>query len=294
MTLMPRNRTLTTATLAVAVVILSIRSACGATWEESFDDKFSKNYFVEPQSKSGGWAQAKINPAKGYSGSAGAVSIVKTPARLGSGAMKCVRSEDGRRMELELVSRHEKDSPRVGQHCWAGLSILVPESGAANKGMCIQWHGGMPGAAQGKEYAQGPECCLRFDDGKFIYWNNTKASKSAEPERKVATLVEEVKPGKWYDFVFHHYFSLGDDGLTEIWVDGKKVYTENGCNVFYYRNQFAFKFGMYGTGSPGAIYFDQAKVVTGRGSYEQVAPDRAKATESPSQPKTEGRRKESR
>ena len=267
---------MTTAHIAVLVAMISIASACGATWEESFEGKFSKSYFAEPEVTGVGWSNTRINPATGYSGTAGSVSLVKTPTRKGSGAMKCVRSEKGKRMELELVNRDEKDSPRMNQHSWAGISILVPETGAANKGMCIQWHGGMPGAAQGKEYAQGPECCLRFDDEKFIYWSNSKESKSAEPVRKTATLVEKVKPGEWYDFVFHQFFSLNEDGLTEIWVNGKKAYTQNGCNAFYYRTKYAFKFGMYGTGSPGAIYFDQAKVMTGTGSYEQVAPGGAK------------------
>jgi len=268
--------------------MISFGSACGATWEESFDGKFSKNYYVEPQAKGEGWSHRRIHPATGYSGSAGEVSIVESPARLGRGAMKCVRSENGRRMELELVNRDEKNSPRLNQHFWAGISILVPESGAANGGMCIQWHGGMPNAAQGKEYARGPEACLRFDNGQFIYWNNSKASKSAEAVRKRATLVEKAKPGQWYDFVFHHFFSLKDDGLTEIWVNGKKVYTQNGCNAFYYRSQFAFKFGLYGSGSPGTLYFDEAKVMTGSGSYEQVAPGGTKQTVIPSPEATEG------
>jgi len=51
---------------------------------------------------------------------------------------------------------------------------------------------------------------------------------------------------------------------------------------------------MYGTGSPGAIYFDEAKVVTGSGSYEQVASGAEKAAESPSHPKTESLLKEPR
>lgn len=267
---------MTTAHIAGLVAMISITSACGATWEESFDGKFAKSYFVEPEVTGGGWSNTRINPATGYSGKAGSVSLVKTPARKGGGAIRCIRAEGGRRMEFELVNRDEDDSPRLNQQSWAGLSILVPETGAANKGMCIQWHGGMPGKAQGKEYAQGPECCLRFDDGKFIYCSNAKESKEAEPIKRATTIVENVKPGEWYDFVFHQFFSLKDDGLTEVWVNGKKVYTQKGANCFYYRTKFAFKFGMYGTGTPGAIYFDQAKVMTGAGSYEQVAPGGAK------------------
>ena len=267
--------------MVVLVSAITIGSAFGATWEESFDGKFSKSYFVEPEVTGGGWSNTRINPSTGYSGKAGSVSLVKTPARKGEGAVRCIRAEGGRRMELELVNRDENDSPRLNQHSWAGISILVPETNAANKGMCIQWHGGFPGKAQGKEYALGPECCLRFDDGKFVYCSNAKESKEATPVQKSTTIVENVKPGEWYDFVFHQFFSLKEDGLTEIWVNGKKVYTQNGCNCFYYRTKFAFKFGMYGTGTPGAIYFDQAKVITGSGSYEQVAPDGAKPAATP-------------
>ena len=276
MTLMPKNRTLAAAPLAGLVVMLAFGSACGATWEEPFDGKFSKNYYVEPQAKGQGWNHTRINPATGYSGKAGEVSIVKAPVRKGSGAMRCV-SKDGKRMELELVNRGEKDSPRLNQHSWAGISILFPAAAAPTGGFCIQWHGGMPNKAQGKEYARGPEAALRISGRQLIYWNNFKESKSAEGGKRRATLVEDVQPGRWYDFVFHHYFSLKDDGLIEIWVNGKKVYTEKGCNAFYYRSQFAFKFGLYGSGSKGAIFFDEAKVMTGAGSYEEVAPGGAKA-----------------
>ena len=108
--------------------------------------------------------------------------------------------------------------------------------------------------------------------------------------------MEKAQPGQWYDFVFHHYFSIGDDGLTDIWVKGKKVYSQKGCNAFYYRSKFAFKFGSYGSGTGGTIYFDEAKVVTGAGSYEQVSPGGAHplpeaetaATPSPAKPNPAG------
>ena len=86
---------------------ISIGSSHAATWAESFDGRFLKNYFVEPQDKGGGWSNLRINPAAGYSGNAGEVALVKTPARKGSGAMKCVRKETGRRMEFELVTLHD-------------------------------------------------------------------------------------------------------------------------------------------------------------------------------------------
>lgn len=272
------NRVVTTVYIAALAVMVSIGSACGATWQESFDGKFSRKYFVEPQAAGQGWNNQRINPATGYSGAAGEVSIVRIPLRKGSGAMKCV-NKDGKRMELELVSRHEGDSPRLNRHCWAAVSILMPADIAPTGGFCVQWHGGEPNKAQGKEYAHGPEAALRISDGQFVYWNNFKASKSAEAGKRRIPIVEKIRPGKWYDFVFHHYFSLKDDGLTEIWVDGKKVYTDKGCNAFYYRPKFAFKFGAYATGSRGTLYFDEAKVITGSGSYQEVAPGGAKPME---------------
>ena len=271
MTQIPHRASAPLALIAGLLVATTTEPARGATWAESFEGKFSRNYFIEPQDLGGGWSNQRINPAKGYAGSAGEVSLVKTPVRHGSGAMKCVRSEKGRRMEFELVNRDEKDSPRIGEHCWAAVSILVPESATNHSGMVLQWHGGVPNAGQGKEYAQGPEACLRLDNGQFIYRTNYKQAKEAEPGNRVATLVEKAEPGQWYDFVFHHYFSLKEDGLTEVWVQGKKVYAQQGSNAFYYRSNFAFKFGSYGSGTGGTIYFDEAKVVTGTGSYEQVS-----------------------
>jgi hypothetical protein len=256
--------------------IISTTTAHGAAWAESFEGRFARNYFVEPQDMNGGWSNLRINPAAGYSGSAGGVNIVKTPARAGTGAMKCERTQQGRRMEFELVNRDENDSPRVNQHCWAAVSILVPAGSITHSGMVVQWHGGFPGKAEGKEYAQGPEACLRLDKGQFTFHTNFKESKQTAPGSRVAKLVENVVPGQWYDFVFHHYFSLNDEGLTEIWVQGRKLYSQQGGNAFYYRSKFAFKFGSYGSGTGGTILFDEAKVMTGAGSYEQVSPGGAK------------------
>ena len=276
MTQIPHRASAPLALIAGLLVATTTGPARGATWAESFEGKFSRNYFIEPQDLGGGWSNQRINPAKGYAGSAGEVSLVKTPVRHGSGAMKCVRSEKGRRMEFELVNRDETDSPRIGKPCWAAVSILFTADSVTHSGMVIQWHGGVPNAGQGKEYAQGPEACLRLDNGQFIFRTNYKQSKEAEPGNRVATLVEKAQVGQWYDFVFHHDFSLGDDGLTEIWVQGKKVYAQQGSNAFYYRSNFAFKFGSYGSGTGGTIYFDEAKVVTGTGSYEQVSVGGAK------------------
>ena len=103
----------TSAALALVVglfPIISANHANGATWAESFEGRFARNYFVEPQEMNGGWSNMRINPAAGYSGRAGAVNIVKTPVRVGNGAMKCERTQQGRRMELELVNRDENEA----------------------------------------------------------------------------------------------------------------------------------------------------------------------------------------
>jgi len=242
--------------------MISAGSAFGGKWEESFEGKFSKAYFVEPQAKGQGWNRRKINPDTGYSGKAGEMRIVEAPIRKGKGAMRCV-NKDGKRMEFELVSRHEKGSPRLNDHCWAAISILMPPSDAPTGGFCIQWHGGVPNRAQGKEYARGPEAALRIKKKEMVYWSNSKASKSAKAGRERVTIVKNAKPGKWYDFMFHHFFSLKDNGVAEIWVNRRRVYAKRGCNAFYYRSTFSFKFGAYGSGSRGTLYFDEAKVETG-------------------------------
>jgi hypothetical protein len=111
-------------------------------------------------------------------------------------------------MEFELENREEMDSPRIGEHCRAVVSIMAPAESLSHSGMVVQWHGGFPGKAEGKEYAQGPEACLRLDNRRFIYQTNYKQSKEAESSNRVETLVEKVVQGQWYDFFFHDFFSL--------------------------------------------------------------------------------------
>jgi hypothetical protein len=82
-------------------------TSSGAIWEESFEGKFKKSYFVEPQEMGGGWSNLRMNPAAGYSGKAGDLSLTKTPNCNGGGALKNVRSDKGRRMDTPPPMQHD-------------------------------------------------------------------------------------------------------------------------------------------------------------------------------------------
>ncbi len=88
---------------------------------------------------------------------------------------------------------------------------------------------------------------------------------------------------KWTDFVFHVKWSLGSDGLIEVWKDGTKIYTKSGANTYAgYTTGNYMKSGIYKwpwKSAPSSsnttrrvIYVDDVRIGDESASYDDVKP----------------------
>jgi hypothetical protein len=102
--------------------------------------------------------------------------------------------------------------------------------------------------------------------------------------------------GKWTDWVFRVQWSYTNDGILEVWKDGKKVYSRLNAPIGYNDEEGPyFKMGLYkgawellpADGSQldvvdhRVIYHDEFKMADERGSYELVAPGASESVPEP-------------
>lgn len=160
----------------------------------------------------------------------------ETPARLkiveapglapGRRAVRfCVpRAPNSFRAELSLP--HEQGF----QERWYGGRLLVPADWTTDptraSDIVMQWH-----AIPGNGKPTNPNLSIAVA-GK--HWR-IRQNFGEPPERKKGwqqELDDPVQPGQWVAWVIHAKWSPREDGLIEIWKDGKQVVQRKGLNVY--------------------------------------------------------------
>ena len=116
------------------------------------------------------------------------------------------------------------------QERWYGERIFVPQDWIfdPNRGVDIvmQWH-----AIPGNWRATYPN--LEISIGKTNWFvRQSYGSAQTKPTRTQKILDDSVRPGSWVSWVIHAKWSAGDDGLLQIWKDGKRVVDLKGANVY--------------------------------------------------------------
>ncbi|MEI6465213.1 MAG: polysaccharide lyase [Verrucomicrobiota bacterium] len=134
------------------------------------------------------------------------------------------RAADSFRAELSLPSEQGFNER------WYGESLLVPEDwvfdAAKGHDIVMQWH-----AVPGNGRATYPNLAISIQDSHWFIQQNFGATerKATRVKRK---LDEPVRRGAWLAWVVHAKWSPRDDGLIEIWLDGKRVVEIKGPNVY--------------------------------------------------------------
>jgi hypothetical protein len=89
---------------------------------------------------------------------------------------------------------------------------------------------------------------------------------------------------KWHSYILHVKHSSNSDGLTEIWIDGVKVFSKTGANAYPVGSTYSMpwlKMGIYksnwnGTGTTQTtqrvIYFDDIKMGNEFATYNDMVP----------------------
>ena len=102
-----------------------------------------------------------------------------------------------------------------------------------------------------------------------------------------------IKKDRWNSFVVHINHSAGSDGNFEIWLDGVKVLSRTGANMYPLVNGIEkpkWKFGIYkwdwnGSGttdvSKRVLYFDDIKIYNGIATLQEVNADNGTTTIAP-------------
>jgi hypothetical protein len=113
---------------------------------------------------------------------------------------------------------------------WYGERMLIPEEwvfdpGKAND-IVMQWH-----AVPGNWKATYPNLEISIGNDRWFV-RQSYGSAQTKPTRTNTKLDEPVKRGVWISWVIHAKWSPNDDGLLQIWKDGKVVFERKGANVY--------------------------------------------------------------
>ncbi len=116
------------------------------------------------------------------------------------------------------------------QERWYGERIFVPQDWIfdPNRGVDIvmQWH-----AIPGNWRATYPNLEISIGNTNWFV-RQSFGSAQTKPTRTQKILDDPVQPGSWVSWVIHAKWSAGDDGLLQIWKDGKRVVDLKGANVY--------------------------------------------------------------
>jgi hypothetical protein len=223
---------------------------------------------------------------KGWRASGNTPSIAASPARAGKHALKSSLDRYGDR----YPNRTELSGPRadIGKEYWYGFSIFLPEDYVPDRvwEIVAQWHS-VPDFDIGEKW-RNPVMALSTTGGRWGWVNRWDAKRNTfqSGTRQYGGVREydlgPYETGVWTDWVMRVKWSYGQDGIVEVWKNGRKVIDQSGPNTFNDAHGPFFKMGLYkGWGDPGkscdavkkrVIYHDEFRMGGPDASYEDVAP----------------------
>jgi hypothetical protein len=147
-----------------------------------------------------------------------------------------------------------------GQEAWYGFSVLVPRDfPIVDVRLVIS-------SCKQSDVAR-PLTAQRFRNGKHTLTVESHG-------RKHEYRLPDLPLGKWVDIVCRARYSTGEDGLFQLWMDGRQIASYSGPLADpASKNAFYHKIGLYRDRmmKPMRIYFDNYGM---GGSYDSVDPAR--------------------
>ena len=194
----------------------------------------------------------------------------------------------GGRYRAELV-QYGAGGPNVEQDRWFGFSTRVPEDWRVvettkSVDIFFQIHD-KPDPCEGYRT---PPLSLYISRNTFkamIHSDSNPCTKGAYP-RGEGTTTETVLntpliKGKWVDWVIHVKWSYKNDGILEIWQNGKKVTNYRGPIGYNDKGSMFMKAGLYHIGNGDywpdglkrrVLYYDQIRMGGPKATYSDVKP----------------------
>ena len=216
------------------------------------------------------------------------IKLVDAPGLPGRQAVRfsVIRAPGVFRSELSLP--HEKG----WNERWYGQRVLIPKEWVRDPGRAVdivmQWH-----AIPGDFRATYPNVEISVGDDRWIMRQSFGDPKTT-PTRREIKFDDRVQPGVWTAWVIHAKWSPKEDGLLQVWKDGKLVADLKGPNTYGtigLEYTPYLKTGIYhpewNVAKPGArerfeaekpaaphkvVYVTDLKVGDERARYEDVAP----------------------
>jgi hypothetical protein len=222
----------------------------------------------------------------------GSLTLVDSPTRVGKGALKV--SCSGVRAELKgsgSSSSADAGGPNIsgGKERWFAVSIFIPS----------EFKGNSKGTAMFFQVHERPDSCedwrsppLNFGMRGEEMWITVKWDANAcstgggvpagGGEKQIWKDAASKYKGRWSDWVIHTIWSYKDDGLTEAWVDGKKVVEYRGKNAYNDSKPYYWKSGMYKRWD-GLVthYMDELRIGNDKATYADVAPGNGNGNPTP-------------
>ena len=228
-----------------------------------------------------------------------AIAFVTEPVRSGNYAVrfKWLHQNPGQwEGNPEKVSNNEKKAmlhaPGVkknkGAERWYGFSVYFPSDGMKKdrfNRLFFQLHA-TPDHDLNEPWRQPPAAMNLSNEGLTADWTWDSARVSPRNENIVQNRTSIDIPGdwddyvdRWVDIVWHVKVDCSDnqEGIIEIWVDGKKVADAHGIR-FGYNDELGLypSYGLYWYQGKGEydhwIYLDEVRIGEGSCSYSDVAP----------------------
>ncbi len=223
---------------------------------------------------------------EGWKTSGNAPLVATDLARGGKQAMKTLL--DRNRDEVSYRTEVSGPGAEVGQEYWYGFSILLPEDYRPDRiwEIVAQWHG-VPDFDLGENW-RNPVMALFTTNGHWSWvsrWDAKRNTFEGGKREYGGTQSYDLGPyqrGVWTDWVIHVKWSYGQDGVLEVWKDGRKVIEQDGPNAFNDERGPYFKMGLYkGWRDPDRpsdavsrrlLYHDEFRMGGSEAGYDDVAP----------------------
>jgi Polysaccharide lyase len=266
--------TLSVVAVALAGVVAGTASATAAGLLTVLDWETAPQQTV-PGAPPPGWAaeyhKSLVHPDTGEPQLR--IARAPEPVRAGSAAARFELHKND--PVINNGSRAELTAPLEprGAERWYGFSVYLPSDWAHDRSAEIvtQWH-------QHWDIGSSPPLALVTRNGN---WEISQNWESYQHQ----TVVGAYQTGLWTDWVFHVKWSSGDDGLVQIWKDGRPVTdfaNKAGKNTYHDPNHGNYmKIGIYkwdwSQGRPSdttrrVMYHDELRVADASGGYATVAP----------------------
>jgi hypothetical protein len=244
-------------------------------------DKVSELEYDEPQLLFGsGFESGTLVDGDDWNYSGNKPEITTEKVRSGKYAVKSYLHRYDSHTSYRTELRARAPVPVKGKDTWYGFSIYLPSTYKPDwiDDFLVQWHAiPDPGEKHGN-----PPLGLVVKNGKWELrstWNAIQPTVKSR-QRSTGFHLGPHDTNKWTDWVFRIRWSYGNDGILQVWKNGKQVVNRIGPNCYNDKKMPYFKMGIYKSQwrtkfsdvLERTVYHDEVRMAGHGASYSTVAP----------------------